>query len=129
MRLQSFLALGAAGVVLSGCAGAVAPFVNNPYAGNYRGTFATSDGRSGPASVDLTNIGNVFGTLTDTVNNQNGSLPGSVNTNGTFSGTVAFPESTRNVQGTFNSSNGNSTMALTGPDGYTATLTLGSNGN
>src|SRR4051794_21060368 len=64
--------------VASGCAGLVAPFIHNPYAGTYNGTFTTSDGKAGPASVSLTNIGNVFGNLTDTASGQAGTLNGSV---------------------------------------------------
>src|SRR4051794_27369042 len=78
------------GMILGACAGVVAPFIHNPYAGTYMGTFATSDGKAGPASVSLTNIGNVFGDLTDTKTKKVGKLTGSVNTDLVFNGKVVF---------------------------------------
>jgi hypothetical protein len=108
--------------VLSGCAGLVAPFINNPYAGTYDGTFLTSTGLTGPASVSLTNIGHVFGTLTNTATNTTGQLTGTVDTHLVFNGTVAFGTTSENVSGTFTSNAGQITGTLNGPNGYTFAL-------
>ncbi len=110
-----------ASMVMAGCAGLVAPFVNNRYAGTYSGTFTTSDGRAGPASITLTNIGNVFGTLTDTKTGVQGSINGSVGTNLVFNGTVSFASVSHNVSGTFTSKGNEIQGVLTGT-GYSITL-------
>jgi hypothetical protein len=109
-------------VVISGCAGLVAPFVHNPYAGTYNGTFTTSDGFSGPASVTLTNIGNVFGNLTDTKTNAMGNISGSAGSGLVFNGSITFPNDTHQVSGTFTSSSGEVQGVLVGPGGYTCML-------
>jgi hypothetical protein len=109
---------------LSGCAGIVAPFVHNPYAGDYSGTFVTSDGKAGPATVQLTNIGDVFGTLTDSASGQTGSMRGSVDSNLNFDGSVTFGSVTHNVDGKFKKSGSTISGTLAGAGGYTFTLTV-----
>ena len=121
--MKTILLICIAAFTLSGCAGIVAPFVNNPYAGQYSGTFTDSDGRTGTATVNLTNIGNVFTNLADTKNNQSGTLNGSVGTNKVFNGTVTFPSFSQSVSGTFTkASNGDISGTLDGAGGYTFTL-------
>ena len=120
--MKSFLLAALSVLVLSGCAGLVAPFVNNPYAGTYDGTFLDSTGRAGPATVSLTNIGNVFGNLTDTATGNTGSLTGSVDTKLVFNGKVTFGSTSEAISGTFKSTAGHVTGTLNGPNGYTFTL-------
>jgi len=110
------------GFVAGGCAGIVAPFVNNPYAGTYNGNFVANDGRTGPATFQLTNIGNVFGNLTDTATNQAGTLNGSMDTKGVFNGTAAFPGSSHAVSGTFSKSLTGITGTFNGTGGYSISV-------
>jgi len=123
--MKIFLLSCLAALLLTGCAGLVAPFIKNPYAGTYSGTFTTSDGKAGPASVSLTNIGNVFGDLTNTATGEVGKLTGSVDTHLVFNGHVAFTSSGHDVGGTFKKlAGGKLTGTLTGPGGYTLTLNI-----
>jgi hypothetical protein len=115
-----------AALVVSGCAGIAAPFIHNPFAGDYSGTFLASDGKAGPASVSLTNIGNVFGNLTDTKSGQAGTFNGSVDTHLFFTGSVVFPGASHSVSGTFAKSNNTISGTLTGPNSYSFTLTVDS---
>jgi len=108
--------------LVGGCAGVVAPFVDNPYAGTYSGTFAASDGRTGPATFQLTNIGNVFGNLTDTATSQSGTLNGSVDTKGIFNGTAMFPGSSHAVSGQISKSVAGITGTFTGTGGYSISV-------
>ena len=109
---------------LAGCAGIVAPFVHNPYAGDYTGTFTASDGKAGPATVQLTNIGNVFGNLTDTASGDTGSLRGSVDTNLNFDGSVTFGTTTHNIGGKFAKKNNTISGTLKDAGSYTFTLSV-----
>ena len=109
-------------LLATGCAGLAAPFINNPYAGTYNGTFVASDGRTGPATFNLTNIGNVFGQLTDTATNQQGTLNGSVDTNGMFNGTAAFPGSSHAVSGQISKSAAGITGTFNGTGGYSISV-------
>jgi hypothetical protein len=84
--------------------------------------FVTSDGFAGPAKVSLTNIGNVFGTLTDTKTGDSGSLNGSVGTNLVFNGNVVFGSSSHSVSGTFTSKGNEIQGILKGSGGYSITL-------
>ena len=111
-------------IFTTGCAGLVAPFVNNPYAGTYSGTFVASDGRTGPATFQLTNIGNVFGNLTDTATSQQGTLNGSVDTNGVFNGTASFPNSAHAVSGPFSKTQAGITGTFNGTGGYSITVNV-----
>ena len=111
---------------LSGCAGIAAPFIRNPYAGTYTGTFSTSDGKAGPASVSLTNIGNVFGDLTDTGSGVIGKLTGSVDTHLVFNGNVAFGNVNHPISGTFTKSGSNIKGTLNGLNSYSLTLNIDS---
>lgn len=120
--MRTIIACCLAVFVLSGCAGLVAPFVNNPYAGTYNGTFTTSDGKSGTASIQLTKIGNVFGNLTDSGTGQTGTLNGSVDTHLVFNGTSTFSGASHAVAGTFTSSSGNVKGTLNGQGGYSITV-------
>jgi hypothetical protein len=128
-RRARWIALLGCGVfALSGCAGLITPFINNPYAGNYNGTFSTSDGKTGPAAVQLTKLGNVFGTLTDTATKANGDLKGSVKSGLDFSGSLQFPgSSAHNLSGSFTSDHGVISGTVKGTDGYTLTITVNSN--
>ena len=81
----------ASALLLSGCAGIEAPFVHNSYAGDYTGTYTSTNGDIGTASLNMTNIGNVFGTLNDTTTGKSGSMNGSLDKNLNFTGTVSFP--------------------------------------
>lgn len=120
--MKSIFLICVAVLTLSGCAGLVAPFVKNPYAGTYDGTFLDSTGKAGPASVSLTNIGHVFGTLTDTASGNKGNLTGTVDTHLVFSGNVAFGTTSNAVSGTFKNNAGQITGTLNGPNSYTFTL-------
>ena len=120
--MKALLAAILAMFLLSGCAGLIAPFVNNPYAGTYTGTFATSDGKAGPATMNLTNIGNVFGNLTNTATGEAGTLNGSVDTHLAFNGTVVFGTTSHSVSGTFTSVSGKVTGKLDGSGGYFITV-------
>jgi len=121
--MKSLFALCAAAFVLSGCAGLATPFINNPYAGTYSGTYTDSTGRSGPASIQLTKLGNVFGTLTDTATNVTGDLTGSVKSGLAFGGDITWTGSPKlSLSGTLASHSGNVTGTLRNPDGYSLKL-------
>lgn len=120
--MKTIFAALALSLCLYGCAGLATPFINNPYAGTYSGTFAGSDGKAGPATMQLTKLGNVFGNLTDTASSQAGTMNGSVDTHLVFNATVQFPSSAHAVAGKLTSTNGVVSGTLTSGDGYTITL-------
>jgi len=123
-KMKYLLTICIVAMALSGCAGILDPFISNKYSGTYDGTFTTSDGRAGTTSIQLTNIGNIFGTLTDSSTGASGSLTGSVNANLWFSGTAGFPSSaSHGVSGTFTTPNNQVIGTLKGT-GYTVTLDM-----
>jgi len=76
---------------LTGCAGIATPFIHNSYAGDYTGTFTSSNGDIGTASLSMTKLGNVFGTLNDTATGKSGTMNGSLDQNLVFTGTISYP--------------------------------------
>ncbi|HWD41217.1 MAG TPA: hypothetical protein VG944_20400 [Fimbriimonas sp.] len=94
-------------VSLIGCAGIESAFINNPAAGTYSGTFTSTNGDSGTASLQLTKLGNVFGTLNNQTTGKKGSLTGSVDKDLVLNGTLSYPGmATVNVSGKFQADHG-----------------------
>ena len=123
MRNFAFLAVCA--VSLSGCAGIASSFVNNPEAGNYAGTFTTSDGRSGNATLNMGTTGDIGGNFAGGSASDTGTFNGNINKNLVLSGSLEFARTLyENVSGTLKQVGVGADGTLTSSSGYTITLKM-----
>ena len=99
-----------AAFVLSSCGGS-AVTAPSPFQGTFAGNW-TSTGDVGTATLTVTPGGGVTGNEVDTTINKPGTLTGSLNNNGTFSGTVT-PQGANpvNASGTFQISGDSNTLS------------------
>jgi hypothetical protein len=123
--MRNFAILAVCAVSLSGCAGLAASFVNNPEAGNYSGTFSTSDGRSGTATLNMGTTGDIEGNFTGKSSSDTGTFNGTINKNLVLSGTLEFDRTfSESVSGTLKQVGSGADGTLSSSAGYTITLDM-----
>lgn len=92
-RVLAFALLGSVtAAMLSGCGGnsLIAAVTGSPFIGSYKGTFTTDKGQSGSTSFTVATGGSFAGQMHNDTTGLDGSLSGSIDDAGNFSGTVAY---------------------------------------
>jgi hypothetical protein len=91
---------------LAGCGGLVNEDGQFPFAGSWSGPWQTDDGQSGTLSIGVTGTGGMSGNMVRTSDGAQANVDGVVQGDGTFSGTVQYPNApTLFFNGTFQFNN------------------------
>ncbi|CAN5375339.1 hypothetical protein BH11ARM2_BH11ARM2_02640 [soil metagenome] len=114
---------------LAGCGGSDDSGTSgNTYAGNYTGSYNSEGiGDSGTVrSLTISSNGEVSGTWHSASSNTDGTASGTIQNNGSFSGSVTFGQNTSNLSGTFTPFSGTQTVGTITQTqgGSTVTLTV-----
>jgi len=95
-----------AALVCAGCAGGGG---QNPFAGNFIGTWGSSS-NYGTTDWTIAPDGTVTGTIHDAFVPRDGTVNGTMGENGQFTGTITYPGGTVNGAGPFTLSNNNADL-------------------
>ncbi|MBS1716222.1 MAG: hypothetical protein JSS72_00645 [Armatimonadetes bacterium] len=123
--MKRVLLLGVVFSLVAGCGG-MGSLLSSPFAGNYAGSFTTSDSQHGTATFAVASDGTITGTVNNVTTGGTGSLTGTINPVGNVNASLAYTSTTFSLVGTgsFNGSNQLIITVVETGNGTTATLTF-----